>query len=88
MVTRARKVREIRLTHVTSFSETLIKYASSTGARKAREEKIINNTSLPETSTEYTSNIKNAGCNLPISDESNNKFLVNNQLHRLQRTLF
>ncbi len=87
MITRARKAREIRLTYTTSFLEILIKCASSIGARKAREGRIINDIPLLKTSTEYASSIGNVDYNLPISDESNVKFLVNNQLHRLQRTL-
>ena len=86
-ITKARKIRKIRLTHATLLSETLIKYVSNTRARKTRERRIINNISLLETSIKHTFNIKNAGCNLPISDESNIKFLINNPLHQLQRTL-
>ena len=85
---RARKAREVRLTCAISLLEILIECVSSTGVRKAREGRIINDISLLEISTEYVSSIENAGCNLPISDESNNKLLVNNQFHRLQRTLF
>ncbi len=75
-MTRACKAREVRLTYVTSLLETSIKCASSIKTRKARERKIINNTSLLETSIEYISSIGNVGCNLSISDESNDEFLV------------
>ena len=75
---RARKAREVRLTCAISLLEILIECVSSTGVRKAREGRIINDISLLEISTEYVSSIENAGCNLPISDESNNEFLVNN----------
>ncbi len=78
MITRARKAREIRLMYIISLLKILIKCISSIRARKAREGRIINNISLLEISIEYVFSIGNAGCNLPISDESNDEFLVDN----------
>ncbi len=78
VITRARKVREVRLIYATSLLEISIKCASNIRARKAREGRIINNISLLEISTKYIFSIGNAGCNLSISDESNDEFLVNN----------
>ncbi len=84
---RARKAREVRLTCAISLLEILIECVSSTGVRKAREGRIINDISFLEISIEYIFSIGNAGCNLPILDESNVKFLIDDQLHRFRRTL-
>jgi len=64
--------------YIISLLKILIKCISSIRARKAREGRIINNISLLEISIEYVFSIGNAGCNLPISDESNDEFLVDN----------
>jgi len=88
MITRARKAREVRLIYTTSLPEILIECISSIRARKTREARITNNTSLLEILTKYTSSIENADCNLPTLDKLNDEFLIDNQLHRFQRTLF